>query len=70
MGNIVIRQKKKSVMGSDTFKGLGLATFSLDAIANTYMPTEMSLPINQCAISGATVHIQVTPKFISEVRLI
>ena len=67
LGNIVIRQKKKNALGTDSFKGLGLASFSLNDIANSYTPTDLTLPINQCTISGATVVIRVTPKFIGEV---
>jgi hypothetical protein len=67
VGNIVIRRKKKNVMGTDTFKGLGLASFNLATIANAYTPTELTLSVSQCAIEGATVTIHVTPKFIGEV---
>jgi hypothetical protein len=69
-GNIVIRKKKgKSVIGGDTFKGLGLASFNLATIANEYAPIELTLPIAQCAVEGATVVIHVTPKFIGEVMI-
>ena len=63
----MIRQKKKGAMGSDSYKGLGLATFSLDSVVNAYSPTELTLPVNQCAVSGATVVIHVIPKFIHQV---
>lgn len=67
IGNIVIRRKTKNMMGADTFKGLGLASFNLDAIANAYTPMELTLPISQCVVEGARVVIHVTPKFIGEV---
>ncbi len=50
------------------YKGLGLATFNLDTVANAYRPTDLTLPISQTSISGAVVYVTVTPKILGEVR--
>lgn len=52
------------------YKGLGLATFSLDSIANIYRPTELTLQIKQASVTGGVVEITVTPKFLGEVYII
>jgi hypothetical protein len=69
IGNIVVRQKSKTLLGADVYKGLGIASFSLDAIATQYRPTDLSLTLTQCPVSGARVEIVVTPKFLGEVLL-
>jgi hypothetical protein len=70
IGNIVLRQKSKSLLGGEMYKGLGIATFSLDSIANNYQPTELSLTITQAVVKGGTAAITVTPKFLGEVTKI
>jgi hypothetical protein len=49
------------------YKGVGIATFSLDTVANNYRPTDLSLAIKQCSVSGGLAEISVTPKFLGEV---
>lgn len=49
------------------YKGVGVATFNLDSIANDYRPTNLSLSITQSSIKGGIAEITVTPKFLGEV---
>jgi hypothetical protein len=68
IGNIVLRHKSKSLLGGEMYKGLGIATFSLDTVANNYQPTNLSLTIVQASVKGGTATITVTPKFLGEVH--
>jgi hypothetical protein len=58
--------KKKGFTG-ESYKGLGVATVQLDAIANIYQPVELTLPLQQCSYPNAKIYVKITPKFIGEV---
>lgn len=66
-GKLIVRQRKRAKIGSDTYRGLGVLQLSLDGVAEARVPLHIQSALSQGPIAGGIVDAIITPRFIGEV---
>eukprot|EP01041_Mallomonas_annulata_P001751 gene1751-3382_t len=71
---LVVRYRKKTLLGGDAFESIGEASIKLHTIACTlgepYQGGVIGLPLTKCSMEGATLYVRITATAVGETTMV